>query len=253
MDSKLRTLKCPFCNGPIPSSKEWITVCSNCKTHLELIWHNEKVVSIRRAIYPPSHYLNGSPNELLQAFIDCVEEDLSPEKWGFNKNIRLPNDSQGLTVIYGSELCRIKFVLGGSYYGPVFASFVYYGRLHAPDDKQYIKQGNEICRYWHADVIRLMLPFLEGMSPKQLGEGPNEIFQTLERALNIEHPSTDEIEYPLKLHAAVWERYGKKLFEIFDMRNPELWEKYCNFSNEYWKALYKRLKWEMPTTIEKLS
>lgn len=249
MDSKLRTLKCPFCNELIPGSKEWITVCSNCKTHLELVWHNEKVVSIRRAIYPPSHYMNGSDDDLLQALIDCIEKDLSPENWGFRKVNRLPNK---LTVIYESEFCRVKFALRGSDYGPVFASSVHYGRLHAPDNEFYMYWNGEQFRCWHSssDILTRTLPFFEGMSPQQIAIEQAAFWQSREASLGVDHPISDYIEYPLKLHSKIWERYGKKLFGLFDVRQPELWEEYSRFSDEYSRAWYKR--WNITRDIEKI-
>lgn len=251
MDYKLRTLKCPFCNRPIPSSKEWITVCNNCKMHLELIWNNEKVVSIRRAIYPPSHYLNGSPNELLQTFIECIEKDMALEEWGFNKVLRLPNDKQGFAVIYDSEHCRVKFLLHGSDYGPVFASSIYYGRLHAADQEPFINWNGEKCRCWHSgsNILTLTLPFFEAMSPSEIAMQKVDFWQSREKSFGVDHPSSDYIEYPLKLHSKIWERYGKNLFNLFDLRHPELWEEYSTFSDAYNQAWYKR--WNMTHNIEK--
>jgi hypothetical protein len=28
------------------------------------------------------------------------------------------------------------------------------------------------------------------------------------------------------MHAAIWEQYGMRLFELFDLRRPDLWEQY---------------------------
>jgi hypothetical protein len=30
-------------------------------------------------------------------------------------------------------------------------------------------------------------------------------------------------------HAMIWEHYGQRLFELFDLRRPDLWEKYSSF------------------------
>ena len=249
MKFAFRALKCPFCNRHIPSSKEWITVCNNCGKHLELIWHNGKVVSIRKAIYPPEHYLNGTREELLQALIDCVEKDVSPKSWGFNKTTQLPKI---FTVIYDSESCRVKFELRGSDYGPVYASSIYYGRLHAPDNEPYMIWNSEKCRCWHSssDILTLTLPFFEGMSPQQIAMEPAAFWQSKEESFGVDHPPSDYIEYPLKLHSKIWERYGKKLFSLFNLRQPELWKEYSRFSDEYQRAWHKR--WNITLGIEKV-
>ena len=205
-----------------------------------MVWHDERVVSIRRAIYPPSHYLNGSADELLQTFIDCIERDLSLEKWGFGKCIRLPKNNRGFAAIYDSEYCRVMFLLHGSDYGPVFASSIYYGRLHADDNEYFINWNGENCLCWHSNITGLTLPFIEGVSPLQLATDQGETVQSLGESLNVDFPSSDYIEYPLKLHAKIWERYGKELFDLFDLRKPELWEKYSKYSDEYSEALNKR-------------
>lgn len=217
-------------------------MCNNCGKHLQLIWHSGKVVSIRRAIYPPSHHQNGSPRELLQIFIDCIEKDLAPEKWGFNKMLRLPNDDQGFAVIYNSEHCRVKFLLHCSDYGPVFASSIYYGRLHASDNEPYINWNGEKCRCWHSgsDILTLTIPFFEAMSPSEIAMANADFWQAREKTFDVEHPSSDYIEYPLKLHSKIWERYGSKLFNLFDLRSDKLWEEYSKFSDEYSRAWRKR-------------
>ena len=235
MDSKVRTISCPFCNSPIPVNKEWAVVCRNCK----------RVVPTRREIHAIDHYLNGSASELLETFIGYVELDPSPESWGFDKNIRLPNK---LTVIYDSEFCRVKFALRPSDYGPVYATYIFYGRLHAPDDQQYMQWNNENCLCWHSNITGLTLPFIEGISPQQLAENSGDIWQSLEKDFNV-FPS-DYVQHPLSLHSKIWGKYGKRLFSIFDLRNPELWEEYSKYSNEYNEARHK--KWNISHAIEKI-
>jgi hypothetical protein len=228
-------MKCPFCNSLIPVHKEWTVVCQNCKS----------VVSTRREIYPIAHYLNGTDSELLQKFIDYVEIDLSPESWGFHEHIRLPNN---LTAIYDSEFCRVKCVLAPSDFGPVYATHIFYSRLHAPDNQQYIKWNNENCLCWHSNIMELTLPFIEGIAPQQLVENSGDIRKSLEKALNV-FPS-DQIEYPLMLHSRIWEKYGRKLFSIFDLREPELWKEYSKYSNEYNE--FHQKKWKVSYVIEKI-
>jgi len=32
----------------------------------------------------------------------------------------------------------------------------------------------------------------------------------------------------------IWEHYGKRLFELFDLRQPNLWEQYRGFLKEFY-------------------
>ncbi len=41
---------------------------------------------------------------------------------------------------------------------------------------------------------------------------------------NISQPSKES-----EMHAIIWEKYGYRLFELFDLRRPDLWEKYSVF------------------------
>jgi hypothetical protein len=68
------------------------------------------------------------------------------------------------------------------------------------------------------------------------------------RKLNLSHPITDPFyeaefrqkfhrgqpEWLARMHAMMWERYGKKFFELFDLRHPDLWERYRQFLKEYY-------------------
>ena len=89
----------------------------------------------------------------------------------------------------------------------------------------------------------------EGLeSPRQLAENNGDIRQSLEKDFNV-FPS-DYVQHPLSLHSKIWEKYGMKLFSIFDLRKPELWEEYSKYSIEYNEARHKR--WNISRAIEKI-
>ena len=238
MNTELHELSCPICNSPLSVNEEWIITCNECNTKLSIIRHNGRIVSVRQYIYPPSYYLT---NDLSQIIINLANKNLSPERWGFNKHIRLPNNHERGTVIYDSEFCRIKIVLESSDYFPLHDTKIFYGRLHAPDNEHSITWNGKNCRCWHHNILGLTLPFIEGMPPQQLAENTKEIWDALTEKLNVNHPSSDMVEYPFRLHAKIWERYKEKLFSIFDLRYPELWEEYSKYSNEYNEEFDKRL------------
>lgn len=43
----------------------------------------------------------------------------------------------------------------------------------------------------------------------------------------------------LRLHNKIWEYYGESFFELFDLKNSELWEKYASFYNEIQRLQYE--------------
>jgi len=226
LEAKLRTIICPSCSNSIAFNKQWTVVCRNC----------QRVVKTRAEIYPLGHYQNGSNEELLHKFIEYVEINTSPENWGFHKNVRLPSQ---LTVIYDSEFCRVKFKLSYSDHGPLYATSIFYGRRHAPDTQQHMTWHKENCLCWHSNMLGLTLPFLEGVPPRQLAENSGDFQKSLENSFNA-FP-TNDIEPPLELHSKIWEEYGQRLFSIFDLRKPELWDEYSKYSNEFHGLINKSL------------
>lgn len=220
MDAKLLELNCPACKKPVSyTNEEHKVICSNCEKNLTLVWHNGKVVSIRRyisSITPPSN----EKEEMIENFVACIESNFSFKKWGFVKNNLFSHD-----VIYDSDSCRVKFTLGVNYY-PMLDTQIYYGRLHASDsNNNYMIWNGERCRCWHN--LNLILPFIEGIKV----ESVEEFWRNLKENLNLDFPPHDFIEYPLRFNSKIWGLYGNKIFDVFDIRNTDLWEKYSQFSN----------------------
>ena len=176
-----------------------------------------------------------------EKLIERIQSHLPLAKWGFSLSyVGLDSNK----VIFDSEWSRFKVSLyGGRYPMPSEEELsIDYGRLHAPDTYPYMEWNGEQCYCWHRSPEIFF--FLEGYSPKDIvdkswdfvpaikqywsfGEGAN---------LRISHHS----EFVLKLEALIWERYGQRLFELFDLRHPELWEQYRKFLKEF----YKHKNWQ---------
>lgn len=232
MNSKLSKVRCPICNKHIKlDNKNWVVTCSRCKNKIEIGMDDGKIVSVR-----PYN---------LEIFLDYMKNYLPFEKWGFKKSTQSAKER-----IFDSEFCRVKFELSSFNYYPLYETNIYYGRLHAPNDEQYMTWNGEKCLCWHSNIY-ITLPFIEGVSAHQLADDSEyEIWHSLVGNLKVDYPHADYLEYPLRFHAKAWEHYGEKLFSIFDLRNPELWEEYSLYSNEYNKAIHK--KWNMSRAIEKI-
>jgi hypothetical protein len=92
--------------------------------------------------------------------------------------------------------------------------------------------NGEECRCWHD--LDYVMHFLDGRAP---ADAVN---------LNRSHPITNPFyeddsqqkfsrrqpEWLAQMHTAIWRHYGKQFFELFDLRRPDLWEKYRQFLKE---------------------
>jgi len=151
---------------------------------------------------------------------------LNLAKRGFKESYRMSNPAK---LIYDSEWCRINLIWGGWDQLSGNNIHIRYGRLHAQSERVTMIWAGEECRCWHD--FDYALHFLDGRTPVDAA------------ALNVSHPITDpfyEEEFRQKfsrrqpewlalMHATIWKHYGKRFFELFDLRQPGLWEQYQQF------------------------
>ena len=149
--------------------------------------------------------------------------------WHFRESFR--SDKPG-NLIYDSESCRVSFIWGGWDYMGGNTISIYYGRLHAPSEQAVMVWNGEECHCWHR--VEYALHFLDGRTPPDTAR------------LRYSHSLTspfyeDQIrqnfyrrqpEWLAQMHATIWQHYGKRLFELFDLRRPDLWEQYRRFLKE---------------------
>jgi hypothetical protein len=151
------------------------------------------------------------------------------EQWGFELTYISHSSELSPEIIYDSEWCRVRFSFRG--YREIFDQNdilnIRYGRLHATDKGDLMTWNGEPYQCWHH--ISLALCFLDGMSIKEASEilwkhpmlsAHKEIKET---GFIAQHAAETET------HAMIWEHYGQRLFELFDLRRPDLWEKYSSF------------------------
>jgi hypothetical protein len=148
---------------------------------------------------------------------------------GFKESFRASKPGK---LIYNSEWCRLSLVWDG--WDPLGGNSIsiYYGRLHAPNEKSTMIWNGEECRCWHD--FDLALHFLDGQTPLNAAN------------LHYSHPITDPFyekefrkkynrrqpEWLAQMHATIWRHYGKRFFELFDLRRPDLWRQYQQFLKE---------------------
>jgi hypothetical protein len=108
---------------------------------------------------------------------------------------------------------------------------VYYGRLHAPNDKDIISWKGQNCYCWHA--VEKALYFLDGVSPAEVVKNKFGLPMVCQEFRESSLPGWTQQEYMARMHTALWKHYGQRLFDLFDLRQPNLWEQYSLFIAEY--------------------
>ena len=170
-------------------------------------------------------------------YIQTLEQYLEIKKWGFKQTYAGTALSSSWRVIYDSEWCRVLFTWNIEDKRDYPISHVYYGRLHAPSNEYTMMWNNEKCHCWHN--IRLVLYFLDNVSPQDAQANREEKFKLPTAEENFRETSKgDDLSQPewmARMHLAFWGQYGKNLFELFDLRRSDLWDKYIAFLKEYYE------------------
>lgn len=173
-----------------------------------------------------------TPDTKYQECIKLLSENIDLSKWGFRQSYILPKKYP--TIIYDSEWCRVKFSFdarGDFIHDNMLDLYVSYGRLHALYDKDFMVWNGEKCWCWHG--IDYALNFLDGLSP--------------EEAIKVEYRPRVKEQYrdsessktltaaklKLRLEAEIWKNYGQRLFELFDLRLPQLWDQFSHFMKKF--------------------
>lgn len=186
-----------------------------------------------------------------EALKRLIEENLEIERWRFRPTFTKFARVNNIKIIYDSDWCRVKFKFSRVHYPGTDEILIDYGRLHAPDEDLFMVWNGEGCRCWHnfLDPLR----FLDGLTPqeayqqamidKQLPPVVRE-FRESEQARQLAKA------YPPKAvivqQSALWEHYGERFFELFDLRHPDLWEGYRRFLKEYYKLLGMQSGYGLP-------
>lgn len=147
---------------------------------------------------------------------------------GFRESYR---SVQPAKLIYSSEWCRISLVWGGWDHGAGNTMHIFYGRLHAPNEDTTMLWNEEECYCWHG--FDNILHFLDGRTPAETAE------------LKYSHELTDPFyedelsqkyksqpDWLAQMHVTIWDHYGQGLFDLFDLRQPVLWQRYEQFLKE---------------------
>ena len=186
-----------------------------------------------------------------QALMQMIEQNLNLAGWKFRLTFTKFHQTSNIKIIYDSEWCRTKFMFSRQHTPQHDELSIEYGRLHAPNEDPYMAWQGEKCRTWHNVIVPLR--FLDGLS---ISEAVQQAKIQKESPTAIEKFRKSELgkrlfdEYPPKasivMHSVLWEHYGQRLFELFDLRRPDLWEKYRIFIKEYYRLLGMKASYGPP-------
>ncbi len=166
-----------------------------------------------------------------------IEKNLRPNDHGFELIHvgAVPNSLP--SILYQSKQCKLRIQSLRDRPHDGIELYVHYGRLHAPLDKDVIEWNNDKCYCWHSLLNGQVLNFLDGVSPIDLVSGD----YVTPRGYKEFSESNKEAKWwspPKSLskrHAFLWKYYGQRLFNLFDLNYPNLWDDYRNFLKDYYK------------------
>ena len=168
--------------------------------------------------------------------IHLIQEHINFEKWGFEQT-HISQKHGYPKIIYDSEWCRVKFSYRsyGEMHDQSDVLEIMYGRLHAADKEDSILWNGEPHLCWHH--ISLALCFLDGMSTEEAAKAlwNHPIIAEYKKSKEMQNISQPNKES--EMHAIIWEKYEHRLFELFDLRRPDLWGKYSVFIKEVYEII----------------
>jgi hypothetical protein len=167
----------------------------------------------------------------IQEMIRVAQRFLDLTLWGFKESYR---SAKSGNLIYDSEWCRVNLIWGGWDYGGGNSISIYYGRLHAPNEEATMNWNGEECHCWHR--FEIALHFLDGRLPEYASKtmythGLIEQYKQSELGRNSTAQHSQP-EWLARMHDMIWKHYGKPFFELFDLRQPDLWKEYQQFLKE---------------------
>jgi hypothetical protein len=183
----------------------------------------------------------------LPRILEAIKKYLEPEKRGLRLVFTGVLPLSTPSIHYESAQCKIRINYTRDRPYEDIEMHISYGRQHAPFDKQVIEWNNKRCYCWHSLEGGVILNFLDGLSPSDI---TNEEFRvprlskTFYDANRISNGGP--VEFLVRKHAFLWEHYGQRLFNLFDLNYPGLWQDYTRFLQEYYEEKVRQKRSGIP-------
>ena len=148
---------------------------------------------------------------------------------GFKESYRSAKPGE---LIYDSRRCRISIIWGG--WDPLDGNSIHirYGRLHAPSGKTTMLWDGEDCHCWHR--FEYPLHFLDGRTPVDAAKlnYSHSLRTRFHEEETLKKFRRRQPEWVAQMHITIWQHYGSRFFELFDLGQPALWQQYRHFLKE---------------------
>jgi hypothetical protein len=169
--------------------------------------------------------------------VQILESYMDFEKWGFKQSFYGVAQEFPPSIIYESNECRVRFIWlpADIRDGPDSAALnIKYGRLHASDQQKFMVWDGHNCHCWHnRDIV---FNFLDGLSSQEAVEKRYKIPPIKAQFIQQNEGFTgSNIEWGARQESFIWKHYGNRLFDLFDLHRPDLWEQYMLFINECYR------------------
>lgn len=171
-----------------------------------------------------------------QEMLHLTQSFLNLNTWGFKESYHSVDNK---CLIYDSDWCRLSVTWGGWDPRGGNSISIYYGRLLAPNETATMVWNGEECHCWHRE--ELALHFLDGLRPEDSAKSiyTHKVIEQYKVSVLGQSLSGKrrQPEWLIRMHAAIWEEYAPRLFEVFDLRRPELWEQYQKYLKEVYDII----------------
>jgi hypothetical protein len=173
---------------------------------------------------------NEFPN-ILQA----IEKFLKPQDRGFELVYAGLVPNRRPAILYQSSQCKMRIHCRRDRDYSSIELSISYGRLHAPRDEDTMEWNGKKCLCWHRLTLSPLLFFLDGLSPAKAVELKFGRTKVEADFLASSRKEWSVPEHWARRHAMLWEHYDQRLFNLFDLNRPDLWEEYATFLKEYYE------------------
>ena len=171
----------------------------------------------------------------LPKILEAIGKYLKPENRGFKLVFTGVLPLSTPSIHYESAQCKMRINYTRDRPYEDIEIHISYRRQHAPFDKRVIEWNNKRCICWHSLESGVLLNFLDGLSPADIVNKEFRVPRLLKIFSDANRITTwGRAEYLARKHAFLWEHYGQRLFNLFDLNYPDLWQAYTRFLEEYY-------------------
>lgn len=144
-------------------------------------------------------------------------------------------------ILYQSDRCKLRIRCNRDRPFDPLEFSVTYGRLHTPTDEDVMEWNGKKMPLLAWLGFKDIIAFLDGLSPSEAMEISHSKIE--EEFFELwQGKSWESTEIFVREHAMIWDHYGERFFDLFDLNHPDLWEEYANFLKQYYEIHSEKKK-----------